>query len=109
MSVKSKVLKQSDFLPIASGTVVFGPVTVPTLIDKCNSAAVLAGVVTMQIIPAGGTAGALYRQAKRSFNVDDTYTWPEMVGQMLNVGDSVAADSTVASAVTLRISGREIT
>ncbi len=100
-------LFQSDFVPNAETALVTA--AQKTIIDKCNSSSVLAGTITLRIVPAAGTPGNQHQQASKVFNIADTYTWPEIVGQTLEAGDSIRAVCTVASAVTIRISGRLVT
>lgn len=100
-------LYQSNFVPTSEAALITA--AQKTIIDKCNSSAVLGGTVTLRIVPAAGTSGSQHQQASKVFNVADTYTWPEIVGQTLEAGDSIRAVCTVASAVTIRISGRLIT
>lgn len=108
MTVRVLPLAQSDFVPLAETDIYVA--AAPTIIDKCNSASVLAGVVTLRIVPSGiGVSTTAHQQAKHQFVVDDSYTWPEIVGQVLAVGDRISASCTVASAVTLRLSGRQVT
>lgn len=107
MTVRVLPLAQSAFVPTAETDIYVA--TASTIIDKCNSASVLAGVVTLRIVPFGGVASTSHQQARRQFVIDDTYTWPEIVGQVLATGDRITAICTVASAVTLRVSGRQVT
>ena len=107
MTAKTLPLRQSDY--VANAEADLFTATNTTIIDKCASSAILAGVVTLRIVPASGTPGSQHQQAKKTFNVDESYTWPEIVGQTLLSGDKIRGVCTVASAVTLRLSGREIT
>lgn len=107
MTVTTKTLRQSAYVPSAEADLFVA--TQKTIIDKCQSTAVLAGNVTLRIVQSGGTPGDEHRQAYKAFNIADSYSWPEIVGQTLEVGDSIRGVSTIASAVTLRLSGREIT
>ena len=107
MSVTTKALKESAFIANAEANVFVA--TQKTIIDKCNSSAVLAGNVTLRIVESGGTPGTSHQQAYKAFNLNDGYSWPEIVGQTLEVGDAIRGVCSVASAVTIRISGREIT
>ncbi len=99
-------LLQSDFVP-DSQTALF-TAGQKVIVDKCNSSSILAGTVTLRIVPASATAGNQHQQASKVFNPADTYTWPEIVGQTLEAGDAIWGVCSVASAVTLRISGRLI-
>ena len=107
MTVTTKALRQSAYIANAEGDLFTA--TQKTVIDKCSSVAVLAGNVNLRIIESGGTPGDQHRQAYKVLNINDGYSWPELVGQTLEVGDKIRGVCTVASAVTLRISGREIT
>lgn len=107
MTAATKALRQSAYIANAEGDLFTA--TQKTIIDKCNSSAVLAGNATLRIVQAGGTPGDEHRQAYKAFNINDGYSWPEIVGQTLEVGDKIRGVCTVASAVTLRLSGREIT
>jgi hypothetical protein len=107
MTATTKALRQSAFIPNVEGDMFIA--TQKTIIDKCNSSAVLAGNVTLRIVQSGGTPGDEHRQAHKAVNISENYSWPEIVGQTLEVGDSIRGVCSVASAVTLRLSGREIT
>jgi hypothetical protein len=100
-------LDQSAFIANAEAEVFAA--SVKTIIDKCNSSAILAGVATLRIVQSGGTPGNEHQQAKKTFVADDSYSWPEIVGQTLEPGDSLRAVCTVSNAVTLRVSGRLLT
>lgn len=45
----------------------------------------------------------------KSLAVNETYTFPEIVGQMLEAGGSIAANVSAASSGAIRASGREVT
>jgi hypothetical protein len=53
--------------------------------------------------------GNAYYIAKRTLAAYETYTWPEVVGQILAAGDYVSAIASNATGVNFRMSGREIT
>ena len=106
MTVQTTPLRQSDFVANAEADVYVA--TSKTLIDKCSSSAVLAGTVTLRVVENAGTSGTKHQQGKKAFLADESYTWPEIVGQTMNPGDKITGVCTVASAVTLRISGRLI-
>ena len=100
-------LRQSDFIPAAEAAMYTA--LGKTIIDKCSSSAVLAGSVTVRIVESGGTSATKHQQAKKTFLADDSYTWPELVGQTLETGDVIYAAASAANAITLRISGRKVT
>jgi len=106
MTVQTTALRQSDFVASVESDVYVA--TTKTLIDKCSSSAVLGATVTLRIVESAGSSGPKHQQGKKTFLADESYTWPEIVGQTLNPGDKITGVCTVASAVTLRISGRLI-
>jgi len=38
----------------------------------------------------------------------EAYTFPELVGHILNTGDYISTLASVAASITIRVSGREI-
>jgi hypothetical protein len=45
----------------------------------------------------------------RSIAPDETYTFPELVGQVLDAGGFISTIASAATSLTIRASGREIT
>jgi hypothetical protein len=45
----------------------------------------------------------------RAIAPDETYTFPELVGQALDVGGFISTIASAATSLTIRASGREIT
>jgi hypothetical protein len=65
--------------------------------------------LSVNLVTSGGTAGVTNLiAASRSIAPGETYTFPEIVGHVLNTGGFI---STLASStgITIRASGREIT
>lgn len=106
MSVTAKTLRESAYVANAEGDLFVA--TQKTIIDKCSSVGVLAGNVTLRIVQPAGTPGDEHRQGYKAFAANDVYSWPEIVGQVLEPGAKIRGVCSVASAVTLRLSGREI-
>jgi hypothetical protein len=63
----------------------------------------------VHIVTSGGSAnnGNLMIDTK-TVVPNETYLCPELVGQVLDGGDFISTTASVGSALTLRISGREI-
>lgn len=62
------------------------------------------------LVTSGGSAGnANLVIDARAVQPGETYTCPELVGQVLNTGDFLSTIASAATALTLRVSGREIT
>lgn len=83
-----------------------------TIIDKFTATNTSGSVATISVnlVSSGGSAGAsnLIVDA-RAIAVDETYTFPELVGQTLEIGGFISTIASAASALTIRASGREIT
>ena len=85
--------------------------SVRSIIDKCTVCNTTGSVatLTLDIVVAAGSAGVTQRIiSARSIAAGETYNCSEMVGHILNPGDSIQGLSGTASALTIRISGREI-
>lgn len=85
--------------------------SVRTIVDKFTGTNVTgsAAVLTVRIVPSGGSAGASNAIVfQKSLAAGETYTFPEMVGQILASGDFISTLAGTASAIVIRISGREI-
>lgn len=83
---------------------------VRTIIDKCTATNTGASATTISVnlVTSGDTAGTQNLVLKtKSLAAGETYTCPEVVGQVLAPGGFI---STLAGAtgVTIRASGREV-
>lgn len=94
-----------------SATAYISAVTVKTRLDKVTvtNPTATARSVTFYIIPNGGSAGDDTTITK-SYVVPGGVTWncPDLVGQILAIGDQLQAVASAAAALTLMISGTEI-
>jgi hypothetical protein len=81
------------------------------IIDKftaTNTSAANA-VISVNLVSSGGSAGPTNLIVdSRAIAPDETYTFPELVGQVLANGGFISTTGT-ATALTIRASGREIT
>ena len=85
---------------------------VRTIIDKFTATNTSAGNVTLtvNIVTSGGSAGTNNAiVAARAIAPGETYTCPELVGQVLESGGFISTLAGTASALTIRASGVEIT
>jgi hypothetical protein len=83
-----------------------------TIIDKFTATNTTAGNVTMSVnlVTSGGTAGVSNLIVDtRSLAPDETYTFPELVGQALDVSGFISTIASAATSLTIRANGREIT
>lgn len=111
MTVTVKVLipaKQAE----NSQTTQYTAINARALIDKFTATNTSAANVTIgvNLVTTGGTAGASNLIVDtRSIAPDETYTFPELVGQALEAGGFISTIASAATALTIRASGREIT
>lgn len=83
-----------------------------TRIDKFTGTNVTAGAVTLSInlIASAGSAGDLNLVVKtKSIAAGETYTFPELVGQVLESGGFISTIASAASSITISSAGVEFT
>ena len=111
MSVTVKAIVPAQQLTNSNATY-YTATNVRTIIDKmtlCNTTGG-AVTVTVDLVDSGGSAGVSERVISAlSINAGQTYTCPEVVGHVLNAGDSIQALCSASTSVTIRASGREVT
>lgn len=82
------------------------------IVDKFTATNTTAANVTISVnlVTSGGSAAISNLIVDtRAIAPDETYTFPELVGQVLDSGDFISTIAGTASALTIRASGREIT
>lgn len=103
---------------VASGseTTQYTSANVKTLIDKFTainytSATTPAAVsITVRLVASGGTAGNTNAIVlTKTLQAGETYTFPEIVGHVLNPGDFISTIAGAASSISIRASGRIVT
>lgn len=84
---------------------------VSTIIDKFTATnySAAAATVSVNLVSSGGSAGNdnLVVKAK-TLQPSETYTFPELVGQVLASGGFISTIAGTASAINIRASGRTI-
>ena len=84
---------------------------VSTIIDKFTATnySAAAATVSVNLVTSGGSAGNdnLIVKAK-TLQPSETYTFPEIVGQVLASGGFISTLAGTASAINIRASGRTI-
>jgi 3-deoxy-D-manno-octulosonic acid (KDO) 8-phosphate synthase len=111
MSVLVKALipaKQAENLQ----TTQYTAVNCKTIIDKFTATNTSAGNVTISVnlVTSGGSAGVSNLVVDtRAIAPDETYTFPELVGQVLESGGFISTIASAPTSLTIRASGREIT
>ena len=112
MAVTPKVLIQSKDAEAAQTLQYVTGAGVTTLIDKftaTNYGTVLA-TISVNLIPnAAAAANSNLITATKTLQPKETYTFPELVGHALAQGDSISTLASVATALNIRASGREVT
>jgi acetyl-CoA carboxylase carboxyltransferase component len=111
MTVTVKVLipaKQAE----NAQTTQYTAVNAKAIIDKFTVTNTSANNVTISInlVTTGGSPGPSNLVVDtRAIAPDETYTCPELVGQVLEPGGFISTLASAATSLTIRASGREIT
>ena len=81
-----------------------------TILDKVTAynSDVLALLVSFNLVPNGGAVGAANMVVSKSIAAGDTYTFPEVVGHVIEAGGALYGIAASASKVVVRVSGREV-
>ncbi len=96
----------------SSQTTQYTAINCKTIIDKFTATNTSAGNVTISVnlVASGDSAGASNLiVGTRAVAPDETYTFPELVGQVLEPGGFISTIASAATSLTIRASGREIT
>lgn len=110
MTVTAKPLIASKQME-AAATTQYTAVNCTTVIDKFTATNTSASnaLISVNLVSSGGSAGTDNLIVdSRAIAPDETYTFPELVGQVLASGGFISTTGT-ATALTIRASGREIT
>lgn len=112
MAVSTKVLVAAKQLENTQTTQYTVPSASKVVIDKATVTNTSAGNITVSVnlVTVSTTAAAsnLVVDA-RVLAENETYTLPELIGQVLGAGDFISTLCDTATAATFRVSGREIT
>ena len=112
MTVIVKVLVQPLQLAVAATTQYTVPTGTRTIIDKATvtNTDTSNRTFSVNLVTSGGSASnANLVIDTRAVVPDETYLCPELIGQVLGPGDFISTTASAATALTLRISGREVT
>lgn len=85
---------------------------VTTIIDKFTATnySATAATISVNLVTVAGSAGNSNLITKtKTLQPSEVYTFPELVGQVLNNGDFISTIAGTASAINMRVSGREVT
>jgi hypothetical protein len=85
---------------------------VTTIIDKFTATnySASAATISVNLVTTAGSAGNSNLITKtKTLQPSEVYTFPELVGQVLNPGDFISTIAGTATAINMRVSGREVT
>lgn len=95
----------------ATQTTQYTATGVRAIIDKATvtNTDVVARSFSVNLVQLGGSASNANLVIDTKFvQPDETYLCPELVGHVLNVGGFISTIASAATALTLRVSGRQI-
>jgi hypothetical protein len=109
MTTTSKPLVTAQYAANAQTTYYTAGTGVRTILDKFTAYNGTAGAVslTVNLVPSGGAAAATNVQVLKSIAAGETYTFPEIVGHVLEAGGFVSMIASAATSLVIRVSGRE--
>jgi hypothetical protein len=111
MSVRVRVLVPGKTVEDVQ-TTQYTATNVVTIIDKFTTTnySGSAADISVNLVTTAGTAGNVNLITKtKTLQPSEVYTFPELVGQVLNPGDFISTLAGTASAINMRVSGREVT
>ena len=111
MTVTVKVLVPAIYAENAQ-TTQYTASGVTAIIDKFTATNISgsAATISVNLVTVTGSAGNTNLITKtKTLQASEVYTFPELVGQVLGSGDFISTIAGTASAINIRVSGREVT
>ena len=111
MTVTVKVLVPAKNVE-NSQTTQYTATGVTAIIDKFTATnySGSAAPISVYLVTASGAFGDLNLITKtKTLQASEVYTFPELVGQVLGIGDFISTIAGTATAINMRVSGREVT
>jgi hypothetical protein len=111
MTVSVKVLVPAKNVE-NSQTTQYTATGVTAIIDKFTATnyTSTAATISVNLVTVSGSAGNSNLITKtKTLQASEVYTFPELVGQVLGVGDFISTIAGTATAINMRVSGREVT
>lgn len=111
MTVQVKVLVPGKTVENTQ-TTQYTATNVTTIIDKFTATnySATAATISVNLVTTSGSAGNTNLITKsKTLQPAEVYTFPELVGQVLGNGDFISTIAGTASAINMRVSGREVT
>jgi len=96
----------------SSQTTQYTATNVTTIIDKFTATnySAVAATISVNLVTNGDTAGNQNLITKtKTLQAAEVYTFPELVGQVLNAGGFISTIAGTAASINIRVSGREVT
>lgn len=110
MTVTSKPLKTAAYMAAADTALYTAGPGTRTILDKVtgHNTDATAIVVAFNLVPKGGAVGASNKVVSKAIAAGETYTFPEVVGHVLESGGVLSGIAGTADKVVVRVSGREV-
>ena len=111
MTVTVKVLVPAKIVA-ATTTKQYTATGVTAIIDKftaTNYSAVAATISVYLVTVSGSEGNANLITKTKTLQASEVYTFPELVGQVLGIGDFISTIAGTATSINMRVSGREVT
>jgi len=111
MTVTVKVLVPAKIVE-NSQTTQYTATGVTAIIDKFTATnyTATAATISVNLVTVSGSAGNSNLITKtKTLQASEVYTFPELVGQVLGIGDFISTIAGTATAINMRVSGREVT
>lgn len=111
MTVQVKVLVPGKTVE-ATQVTQYTATNVTTIIDKFTATnySGTAATISVNLVTTSYSAGNDNLITKtKTLQPAEVYTFPELVGQVLGNGDFISTIAGTASAINMRVSGREVT
>ena len=111
MTVTVKVLVPAQTAANTQSTV-YTATGVTAIIDKFTATnySANAATISVNLVTVSGSAGNDNLIVKtKTLQASETYTFPELVGHVLAPGGFISTIADTASAINIRVSGREVT
>ena len=111
MTVTVKVLVPAKYAEAAQ-TTQYTATGVNAIIDKftATNISATAATISVNLVTSAGSAGNNNLITKtKTLQAAEVYTFPELVGQVRGVSDFISTIAGTASAINIRVSGREVT
>jgi hypothetical protein len=112
MAVNLRTIVQPVQMAATATTQYTSPVGTRVIIDKATvtNTDIVNRTFSVNLVPSGGSASNTNLVIDtRAVFPDETYLCPELIGQVLGPGDFISTVASSANALSLRISGREVT